>query len=380
MKKLLSIALAALMLICAMTVVASAAADDVAVAAPATGYIPAADGIKDDVYDQSTPLVIGEEGDDIYAKAYFAYDNEYLYVFVEVKDATIPAPASGNITPATSTDSVMVCINLLNQTSNTAVWNPSAVSEKNYWAGIYGAMRTASNSNQVWEGGHAHLNKGYKAVAVSEDDGYVAEMKIPFGVDMDGNAYDVATLFETGISVEFAIADADTDHEALKENEPDIIWYLSSGADKMRMRDHQPFDSSDAIRMNKLEFTAGEFGADRIEVTTAAPTTPAITTPTIVTVAPIITPIVTPAVTTPEETTPAATTPEVTTPEKTTPAATTPEETAPAATTPAETTAPVVEPGTASSAPVGLIIGIVVAVLVVAAVVVVVLKKKGNKA
>ena len=227
----------------------------------------------------------------------------------------------------------------------------------------------------------AHLNKGYKVASVSEDDGYVAELKIPFGVDLDGNAYDVATLFETGISVELAVADADTAHEALKENEPDIIWYLSSGAEKMRMRDHEPFDSSGAVRMNKLEFTAGEFGADRVEVTTAAPTTPAITTPAIVTVAPIITPIVTPAGTAPEETTPAATTPEVTPPEETTPAETPPSETTPAETTPAETTAPVVDTPAEGGANVGLIIGIVVAVLVVAAVVVVVvLKKKGNKA
>ncbi len=373
MKKILLIALAALMLISAMTVVASAAPGDVATAAPATDYIPAVDGVKDDVYDNSTPIVIGADGDAISGKAYFAYDNEFLYVFFEVKDATVPASASGNITPASHTDSAMICINLRDEACDTSVWNTSSVNENNYWTAIYGAMRTAKNSNTAYEGGHAHLNKGYKATAVSSADGYVAEMVIPFGSDFSGNPYSVADFISKGISVEFAIADADTGTEPIKETE--VVWHISSGAEKFKMVKHYPYNSDEAGKMHKLEFIAGEIKANRAEATAPAATTPVITTPAIVTPA-----IVTPAITTPAATTPAATTPVATTPAETTPAETTPAATTPAATTPAQTTAPVVDTPAESSTPVGLIIGIVVAVLVVAAVVVVVLKKKGNKA
>ncbi len=343
--------------------------DIVAVAAPATDYIPAIEGIKDDVYDASTPIVIGSEGDDIYGKAYFAYDNEFLYVFMEVKDSTIPAPASGNITPASHTDSAFVVISMENKPISNNCWSPAQAGKDNYWGGTYGGMRMSENNPYVAEGGHRHLNSGFVSVSRGETDGYVVEMKIPFGADLNGKAYDVASIFENGLSIEFAIADAEAGSEALNTYNP--VWYVSSGAATVRDVIHYPYDSTEEIRMNKLEFTPGEIKEGREEVTTTEATTPAITTPT----------IVVPVVTTPAISTPAVTTPTVTTPTVTTPAVTTPEATTPAATTPAETTAPVEPAPSEGGAPVVLIVVIaVVAVAIIAVAVILILKKKGKKA
>ncbi len=354
--------------------------DIVAVAAPATDYIPAIEGVKDDVYDKSTPIVIGNEGDDIYGKAYFAYDNEFLYVFFEVSDKTMPAASSGNITPASHTDSVFLSINMLEAPVTNNCWNKTNAGKDNYWGATYGAMRMATNNGQVFEGGYAHINsdRGQQMVAINDIGGYVAEIRIPFGVDANGKAFDLETIFANGISVEFAISDAEAGSEPLNTYEP--VWYVSSGADTVRMVQHNPWSSTEEIRMNKLEFIAGEFKESREEVTTTEATTPAITTPAIV--VPVVTTptVTTPAISTPAATTPTATTPAATTPEETTPAATTPAATTPAATTPAETTAPISEPSE-GGAPVVLIVVIaVVAVAIIAVAVILILKKKGKKA
>ena len=74
------------------------------------------------------------------------------------------------------------------------------------------------------------------------------------------------------ISVEFAITDAEAGAEPLNTYAP--VWYCSSGADTVREVQHNPWNSTEEVRMNKLEFLAGEFKADRAEVTTTAATTP----------------------------------------------------------------------------------------------------------
>lgn len=227
MKKILAVIFAVLLLTCGMAVMASAA--DAAVAAPATDIIPTVDGKMDDVYKNSTPLTIGAEGDELWGKAYLAYDNDYLWVYFEVHDTTVPGMASGNITPACGTDSAFIGINLLNKKSNTSCWNVTAVTESNYFSALYGVMRTAANSSNVWEGGHSHLNKGYKTAVVTTDDGYTAECRITWGVDKNGDAYDTETMFKDGISVVFAITDAAAD--TLSAEKPSVVIHTSNGAE-----------------------------------------------------------------------------------------------------------------------------------------------------
>ncbi len=293
MKRIGLVVLAVILLSCVFSVTASAAKDDVGFAAYAGDVIVMTDAVKDEVYEGSTPISIGEEGDGAYGRAYFAYDSEYLYVFFEVVDSTVPAQADGNITQSYFTDSAHIAINLYNENTSTNIWAPKNVGANNSFSAVYGVMRTDPKAAIVYEGGHAHLNNlmAYAEV-VSDEQGYTAELAIPFGADHRGKLFDVEMIVHDGISVTLELSDAPTGMESVRENEAYMNYYLSQSSDTIR-GSHAPYYSDKDTRMHLLEFEP----MDEPVVTTPTVTTPAATTP---------------AATTPAQTAPAETTPDVT--------------------------------------------------------------------
>lgn len=293
MKRICLAMLAVILLSCVFSTTALAAKDEVGVAVYVGDVIVMTDAVKDEVYEGSPPISIGEEGDGAHGKAYFAYDSEYLYIFFEVVDSTVPAPAHGNITQSYFTDSAHIAINLYNEKTVTNIWAPKNVGSNNSFSAIYGVMRTDPKAEIVYEGGHAHLNNVMAyAEVVSDEQGYTAELAIPFGADHRGELFDIEMIVSEGISVTLELSDAPTGQESSSENEPYMNYYLSQASDTIR-GNHEPYYSDKNTRMHKLEFEP----MDEPVVTTPAVTTPVATTP---------------AATTPAETTPAEVTSDVT--------------------------------------------------------------------
>lgn len=191
-----------------------------------TTIAPTLDGIKDNVYNNSTALEIKSaikgSADSVNGTAYFAYDSEYLYVFVEVKDATKAekiVDKNGNIdgsahsfASASYNDAVSVAVNFGTEQEKNDVSGVAALKSNKCNAGLYTVLR--NNGIYSYLGGHAWCNdgthynhEGYQAAISESADGYAAEFKIPFGVGYDGNARDVYSLADNGFSVNVQITD-----------------------------------------------------------------------------------------------------------------------------------------------------------------------------
>lgn len=228
MKRIFSIFLAVVMVVLAVTVTASAANQSAVAAIASTA--PTIDGVKDTVYTSSTPLNINQavtgSADDVNGKAYFAYDNEYLYVFVEVNDATkadkvvdkkgiIDGTNGTSCNSGLYNDAVSIQFNFDNTSYWSAIWGVGSVNANNDGSGLYMMCRNGTNAHM---GGHVfckdsdgHENSYYFKSAVKEGtNGYTVECRIPFGVDISGNAFNVNTIIENGMSVILQITDGYT--------------------------------------------------------------------------------------------------------------------------------------------------------------------------
>ncbi len=328
MKRVIASFLTALVVFCAMSVCASA--DYVTVTAAGTAQAPNIDGYKDPIYEKSTAYALS--ADQVSGEMYIAYDEKYLYVYAEIKDAT-PAETGNkyaNVTGAYRTDSVFFGYNLENENGNNAQYNDeknkadgSGPADKNDFLGVIAIMRGVKDANASKQGGHAFLNK-FKSASVSYADYYTAELRLEWGVDVNGDPFDTDAIFADGISIMFGVHDS---AEGSSVNEENGEFYLANARTENMRGEITPYTAVNG--WDKLEF------GEEYDI---APATAPQTTPAQVTTAPKVTVAVTTASTTPAQTTPAQTTPAQTTPAQTTPAQTTPAQTTLAETTPAETT------------------------------------------
>ncbi len=373
MKRFLTLFLAVLMVVLVVPVMAVSADDTVT--AVSTDTAASIDGTKDDAVYTGEAVPVGDN-----ATAYFAYDMTAIYVFVDVADATKSDAYYSKAGDMSSDVSLALCgVGYFNRNDTVVVGlcygrsgSTSGCGDgKGEHAGVVGVYRPVGSqtSNFTVEHDYEVAYKGGEGVQVAAVDkadgsGYTAELKLCFT-----DAFPAEAVLPGGCKMLVQVADSNSTAVAAVDGTTfsNSIASYSAPIYKFQTVGHY------GDNYGTLVFEGFE-----------ANNKDAVTTPTIT--VPIVTPLVivpivtTPAETTPAETTPAETTPVETTPTATTPAATTPAETTPAETTPAQTTAPSVDTPAESSAPVGLIIGIVVAVLVIAAAVVVVLKKKGKKA
>ncbi len=369
MKRFLTLFLAVLMVVLVVPVMAVSADDTVT--AVSTDTAASIDGTKDDAVYTGEGVPVGDN-----ATAYFAYDMTAIYVFVDVTDSTKSDAYYSKAGDSSSVvdlikcgvvyfnrnDTVVVglCYGKSGSTSGTGVGQ----GEHAGVVGVYRPVGSATSNNTVehdYETAYGG-GEGAEVAAVDKADGsgYTAELKLCFT-----DAFPAEAVLPGGCKMLVQVADSNSTTVA----EVDGTTFSNSIASYSAPI--YKFQTVGHYGNNYGTLVFEGFETNNKDVVTVPAITVPIVTPLVI--VPIVT---TPAETTPAETTTAETTPAETTPVETTPAATTPEET-----TPAETTAPVVDTPAESSAPVGLIIGIVVAVLVVAAVVVVVvLKKKGNKA
>ncbi len=149
------------------------------------------DGKKDGDNAYIGALTVGREGiDAAYGTAYFAYDADYLYVFVEVTDNTIvdTITGGGGATPATRNDSVIVGLNLAKANTKVTVYDANSITEQNKYSAWYSATRDKSLTSGYY-GGHGHSNGGSYIVTREETaNGYNVEMRIAWGVDFDAQA------------------------------------------------------------------------------------------------------------------------------------------------------------------------------------------------
>jgi hypothetical protein len=198
MKKFGSLALAAL-IVTALSVPATAASTYEAAAGT-----PTIDGKKDNVYaakgiainlteKEGTVATTGATG-----TAYTAWDNDYLYVFVEVTDAAVTA--KDKVTSIWANDSVEIYINLEGKEGNIA--------------DINAAQYTYGPSFTKFAGGGKHNtenNANAKSAFTYTDKGYTIEVAIPWGKNYTPKA-DAVIPFALGIN-----DDADAD-PATREN------------------------------------------------------------------------------------------------------------------------------------------------------------------
>lgn len=230
MKRILALTLAVLMVVLAIPFTA-AAATAANVTAKQVTTAPTIDGVKDASY-PTAGLPINQaltgSADDVNGTAYFAYDNEYLYVFVDVNDATtadqivdkkgiIGGTNGASCNSLMFNDAVAIQFNFEEKSGWRAIWGIGGVNENTDADGLYVMLRNGTNTHM---GGHVFCqnsdgkeNSYYFKSAVTEKEdnsGYSVEFRIPFGVDINKNAFDVATIFENGMSVILQITDAYT--------------------------------------------------------------------------------------------------------------------------------------------------------------------------
>ena len=180
MKKFGSLALAALM-VTALSISASAASSIEAAAGTAE-----IDGEKDDIYvcdpidiniDETTGAV---NTDNATGKAWVAWDDDYIYTYIEVTDSTVTAAA--NVTNIWQNDSIEFYLNV----SGTE----GAITD------IDAAQYTYGPSFTTFAGGGKHRDDNManaKSAYTYTDYGYTVELAIPWGANYTPAADDVIT-------------------------------------------------------------------------------------------------------------------------------------------------------------------------------------------
>ncbi len=183
------------------------------------------DGEKDNVYDTSTGIAIGSSTDPVYGTAYFAYDSEYLYVFVDVTDGDkednvadknkLIGGTAWSFAAAGWNDAVTVSYNFHSGAQGNAVAG-GPVTGAQYHSGMINVLR--NNKIKSVLGYHmwcrnaetSNYNSSLTGSGLVEKDdgnGYYAEFKIPFGAKSDGTVWNVDELAAAGISVNIQITD-----------------------------------------------------------------------------------------------------------------------------------------------------------------------------
>lgn len=177
MKKIMTLGLA-LTLVAAMAVTASAKQSY-----EAANATPVIDGQKDDAYTVATEIVLDHElaamADSGFATglAYTAWDNDNLYVFIEVTDPVISTEKAEAVWQSDSIEAYLDC---LNEEGNLI----TDVDAGQFTAGYLYIDDNLEVTGDNWGGGGLHLDvvkeKG-KAHFIITDKGYNCEMVIPWG-------------------------------------------------------------------------------------------------------------------------------------------------------------------------------------------------------
>lgn len=203
-----------------------------------TSTVPALDGQLDaGVYLSAPRHIEGEaaHGDTITADVYFAYDDDNLYVFADVVDATVgihAAAKTDNTTAAEQSDAFWIGINVGDTTPNLDVYSSAGIKAVNDNAGLFAVIRGGDTNKWAVQGGYSFLNHaGYQAKTVSTENGYAVEMVIPLGkTDYEGNA--VTNLVEGGeIAIATFVNNFVGDNDCTDGNKTDITraGYKSNG-------------------------------------------------------------------------------------------------------------------------------------------------------
>ncbi len=149
------------------------------------------DGKKDGDRAYIASLPVGRPGiDAAYGTAYFAYDADYLYVFVEVTDTSVvnDVTGGGGITPSGRNDSVILGLNLNKSNVGVGIYNADGINNGNKVAGWYGVPRSGSLA-PGYCGGHAFSNgNSFLYARQNTANGYIVEMRVAWGVDFDAQS------------------------------------------------------------------------------------------------------------------------------------------------------------------------------------------------
>ncbi len=193
MKKIFASVLAAT-LMATMSVAASAADFD---ASSALNNAIAVDAVKDAAYVNDGIVIDVPEATEGGATgvAYAAWDNDNLYLYVEVTDEAVTAEA--DVTSIWANDSIEVYFNLEGADGNIT--------------DINAAQYTVGPSYTAWAGGGLHRDNNMDAAKYAyeyTDFGYIIEVSIPWGADYAAEANAVVP-FAIGINDD-ADADAST--------------------------------------------------------------------------------------------------------------------------------------------------------------------------
>ena len=108
------------------------------------------DGMKEDVYDAATPIIIAtpktpDKVTDTYGVAYIVYDSEYIWVYVEVNDTALATSAPSRLESSFKEDCVEVLIDWENQGKVEANVTPyqSRLTHEGYISGRVGKGGTS---------------------------------------------------------------------------------------------------------------------------------------------------------------------------------------------------------------------------------------------
>ncbi len=251
MKRVLSFVLSVITVVMLLPIYASSAEYSTAYA-PFASVAPAVDGKKDDCYGQS--FAVGSESDPVHGTAYFCHNGSYLYVYVDVTDPTAaPLKADkkevvgGNggygFADLRCNDGVTVGINLGSGSDNNMTVDRITGTAPAY-TGMYCAERqTNSDFGKYYAGRHAFAPVGgewsddngnamnlyfYRFTTKETENGYCAEMRIPFGRNADGTAHDAKALSETGFSILVQLSDSNIDNSTASGSKAPLASFVSS--------------------------------------------------------------------------------------------------------------------------------------------------------
>ncbi len=257
------------------------------------------DGTKDAIYSQSNTIAIGSAADQVNGTAYFAYDSEYFYVFVEVNDSTKETGFANKSMVITTNDdhsnnsqacaqwndAVIIAYNFGDAEITNNALNASMATDANCAGGFLAATRNNYMSYNL--GGHPWSGSNRNSMTGKIgwiNGGYTAEFKIPFGVKKDGTAWDVDELIESGISINIQITDGyaidpddstkvtgpdfyvksnenDTTREQLPKYNAKLYTYESTKADKLEFYSVPTYDVTVKVGEDETTVETGDNGA-----------------------------------------------------------------------------------------------------------------------
>jgi len=153
------------------------------------------DGEREDVYDSATPIEIAtlatpsaSKTSPVTGTAWWVYDSEFIWVFVEVKDTTLVTKAPDRLHSSFKEDSVEIVVDWANSGLDESGVTPyqARVTHEGFISGRVGSKNTEQTSmfGSKLDGGPNPVNwlEGY-GKHLDDGSGYVVEFKIEIPAD-----------------------------------------------------------------------------------------------------------------------------------------------------------------------------------------------------